>query len=349
MILDINQMAKKKYYTIPCIEMKQNDSLLYLFAEDAKKMWEVLSINRRVEDKDEGYQRVISGSRVKSISKYIEAKNPIPQSLLVSFEEAEIVDKKGLKFIRIEQKPDAGWVIDGQHRFAGANSSKDSIKLAFVAFVGLDLTEQIKLFITINQEAKGVPSSLYLDLLKSFPNKTPSEQAKERVADIATELKRDESSTFYNKIVVTTSPKTGELSLVNFVRKITPLVLPQKGILAVFTVQEQKAIINNYYRALSNIFPKDFNKQDSIFFQTLGFGALINALPTFFTICFRENKGFTVEDATKIFKRIEYFDFSQWKSKGTGSSAELEAGNDLTIELNSMFDLGGNVAGTLRV
>lgn len=342
-------MPTKNTYKIECFEIVQNNFKLYFFAESAKKMWKILTINQRVEDKDEGYQRAISGSRVKSISKYIDLKNPIPQSLLISFDEATVVNENGKVYLLVKEKKDAGWVIDGQHRFAGANNAKDDIKLPFIAFVGLDISQQIKLFITINQEAKGVPSSLYLDLLKSFPNKTPVEQAKERVADIATELKRDEDSPFYNRIVVTTSPKKGELSLTNFVRKVSPLMQPQKGILAVFTVNEQKAIISNYYKALENVFPKEFSKIDSIFFQTLGFGALINALSTFFAICLKEHGGFTVEDATKVFKKIGYFSFDTWKGKGSGSAAEIEAGNDLVTELNAMFEIGNNTGGVLRL
>lgn len=342
-------MAKDNFIKFECQEIAQGNHKVYLFSAQAKTMWEILSINRRVEDKDEGYQRAISSSRVKSISKYIDAGNPIPQSLLINFDQADISLEKGKCILKVAVKRDAGWIIDGQHRFAGASEAKNDILLPFVAFVGLGITEQIKLFITINQEAKGVPSSLYLDLLKSFPNKTPAEQAKERVADIATELKRDESSPFFSRIVVTTSPKPGELSLTNFVRKVNPLVVPHKGPLSTYTVQEQKGILSNYFNALKNVFPKDFNKVDSIFFQTLGFGALINALPNFFNICLREHSGFTVEDATKVFKQIDFIDFSSWKKKGTGSAAEIEAGNDLITELNSIFEIGKGTGATLRI
>ena len=76
---------------------------------------------------------------------------------------------------------------------------------------------------------------------------------------------------------------------------------------------------------------------------------MINALPTFFSVCLREYSGFTVEDATKVFKKIEYFDFSTWHSKGTGSAAEIEAGNDLTTEINSIFEIGKKGGSGLRV
>jgi DGQHR domain-containing protein len=345
----VKKAATKRFLELPCLEFQQGNKTLVGFSANAKLMWNVLSINRKIEDKDEGYQRSLSGSRVKSIAKYIDSGNTIPQSLLITLDDAELIQKAGKTFIRIKNHRDAGWVIDGQHRFAGAYTARKDINLPFVAFIGLEIEEQIQLFININQLAKGVPSSLYLDLLRNLPNKTPQEQAKERAADLGGELKKDEDSPFYAKIVITTSPKKGEISLTNFVRKVTPLIQPGKGILNAFTEAEQRGIIANYFTALKNIFPKEFNRIDSIFFQTLGFGALMNALPTFFSICLRVHAGFAVEDATKVFKKIDYFDFSTWHSKGTGSAAEIEAGNDLSTELNAMFEISANGTASIRI
>ncbi len=337
-------MAKRKKVVakidFPCIEFTQGSQNIIFFHARAKLLWNFVSINQKVEDKDEGYQRSLSGSRVKSIAKYIDGNNPLPQTLLISFDKAEIVTKSGNKFIRIPNLSNSGWVIDGQHRLSGAYNAKKEIDLPVLAFIGLDIQKQIQLFVTINQEAKGVPSSLYLDLLKNLPNKSPSEIAKESAANIGIELKKDEESPFYAKIVITTSPKKGEISLTNFVRKITPLILPGRGTLQIYNQVEQRGIFSNYFKGLRNVFSSEYNKADSIFFQTLGFGALMNALPTFFLICYREHKGFRVEDVTAVFKKIDYFDFSSWRSIGSGNAAELQAGNDLVAELNTIFEIG---------
>jgi len=348
-------MAKKiiKRYTnidLPCVTFKQGALQLVFFHIKAKTLWDIVSISQKIEDKDEGYQRSLSGSRVKSIAKYVDGNNTLPQSLLVSFDSGEIIKKAGKQYLRVKKKKDAGWLIDGQHRLAGAYTATKDIEVPVLAFIGLSIQKQIQLFVTINQEAKGVPSSLYLDLLKNIPLKTSAEIGKESAANIGTELKKDEDSPFYARIVITTSPKRGEISLTNFVRKITPLILPGKGILQIYNQVEQRGIIANYYKGLRNIFPKEYNKSDSIFFQTLGFGALINALPTFFSICYRDYKGFRVEDVTNVFKKIDYFDFSNWRSIGTGSAAEIDAGNDLSSELNSMFEIGtGTEKKTIRL
>lgn len=340
-----------RHFDFPCTEFTQGQRQLIFFSASAKTMWTILSINRKIEDKTEGYQRSLSQSRVGAIARYIEAGNSLPQSLLLTIDKATIIAKKGKSFIRIPNTLDAGWVIDGQHRFAGAETAKVDIMLPFIAFIGLDLIDQIQLFISINKEAKGVPSSLYLDLLKQLPAqyKSDAEISKERASDIGTQLKRDEESPFYSKIVVTTAPKKGEISLTNFVRKVSPLIQPGRGLLSGFTEVEQRAVVNNYFLAIKNVFPKEYKRTDCIFFQTLGFGGLLNALPQIFTYSLREYSGFTVADVTKVLKRIDYFDFGTWHSKGTGSAAEIEAGNDLIVELTTMTEGENMPKGSLNI
>ena len=94
------------------------------------------------------------------------------------------------------------------------------------------MQEQIEQFVTINREGKNVPTSLYLDLLKRLPHvKKPGEVAAERAADIANELRHKKDSIFYGRISVTTSPRQGQqVSMVNFVRKLTPYVNPERGL-----------------------------------------------------------------------------------------------------------------------
>ena len=343
----MKKTRKKTSLKFDCVFFKQGKYELTVFIASSKILWNILKINRREENKDEGYQRALSPSRVKNISSFIDQGNPIPNSLLVNFDAAKFSNNK--KEIIIPNQPNAGWIIDGQHRFAGAHEAKKEILFVVIAFIGLEEEEQIQQFVTINKEAKGVPSSLYIDLLPHLKNKKPNDLAKERAADIATDLKKDESSPFYSKIVVTTAPQKGEISLTNFVRKVTPLILQGKGILSEYTEKEQKGILSNYYTALKNVFSKEFKKIDSVFFQTIGFGALLNALPTIFSLSLKHHQGFTVKDVTEVFKKADYFDFAQWKKIGTGTAAENQAKDDFLAEITESYDSPGKKEGTLRI
>jgi DGQHR domain-containing protein len=231
----------------------------------------------------------------------------------------------------IPNRPDSGWVIDGQHRLAGATNSDVDIELAVVAFLDLDLDRQIFQFVTINKTAKGVPTSLYYDLLRHLPpSKTPAEKAREKSADIAQQLTRDEESPLFNRITVS-SPRPGQsLSLNNFVRKVAPLIQddPARSPISTFNVTEQTKIIDNYFRGLREYDPQLFRYSPTVVFRTLGFGALLNALSTIFSLTLTHHKGFRVEDVASVFSRID-FDFTAWEGAGSGNAAELQAGKDL--------------------
>lgn len=338
---------QQKVREFPCIPVKQGAHTIYLFSTKASDLWSIVAINERQDDKEEGYQRVLSGSRVRAIASYIRSKKVVPLSILVTFDDAIVSADDTV--LTVPDKKDAGWVIDGQHRLAGAHESKSDIELPVVAFVGLDIESQIQQFITINREAKGVPASLYYDLLKHLPKKNAGDVAKERAADLASDLKRDEEGPFYSKIVTTSVAGKGEISLNNFVRKVHPLLVDGKGPLSVYSATEQKQILSNYYVGLQNAFPKEFNKLDSVFFQTVGFGALINALPTFLNLCLKNYKGFRVEDAVKAFKEIKHFDFEGWKMIGSGTAAENQAGEDLKTELIAAFETITNTTGSITL
>jgi DGQHR domain-containing protein len=347
---ELKKKAKvnKPDLTFNCIEIRQGAYKLYCFVSDAKTLWNIVEINQRDPDKDEGYQRALSASRVSAIKKFIDKNNAIPLSILIALGDGSKYDNEK-KMLTIPNKPDAGWVIDGQHRLAGAHEAETEIEFAVIAILSANEREQIKQFITINQEAKGVPKSLYYDLLKHLPpDKSEADLSKERAVDIANELKKDEFSPFLNRIVIT-PPKSGEISLNNFVRKVSPLI-GKNGFFKSYTITEQIKILNNYFVAFKNHFPQFFEYENPVFYKTIGFGALVNALPTIFQLTLKYHKGFTTNDIVKIVDNIADFDFNEWNELGTGVAAEKQASDDLTATLmKRLEDETGEEVSQLRL
>lgn len=332
--------TKSKKFQYRVLEATQGNHQLLSFFAPAKELLKCVSINQKDEDEDEGYQRIASPARTGAIARYVDAGNPLPLSILITLERRHInLDGDELT---ISANKKSGWVIDGQHRLIGATKASTAIELPVIAFVGLSLADQISQFVTINKEAKGVPSSLYLSLLKKLPTKlSPADAAKERAADVGMLLRNDEESPFAQRIVVTTAPGNGQLSLVNFVRKVGPLVRPDNGLLGAYTLQEQSKIIANYYVAIKNTFPREFASPNSVFFQTIGFGALMNFFPIAFSATLSSRKAFTVADVTHTLKTISHIDVDQWKKAGTGNAAETTLGNDLVEEFRALAVSGG--------
>jgi DGQHR domain-containing protein len=197
--------------TVDCIPVEQSGYELYVFKMKASLAWKMFSISRKEPDANNGYQRFLSEARVSAVANYICDNNPIPVSLLVAIDKGKFDRKKST--LTIPPGKDIGWVIDGQHRLAGsaeAAKREHDIEVVIVAFVDLDERHQIQQFVTINEEAKGVPKSLLLNLLKQIPDKSLQEQANERSIDLARQLNADPKSVFFQRIASLSAPKSGQ-------------------------------------------------------------------------------------------------------------------------------------------
>src|SRR5437870_7792583 len=111
-----HKTKRPRTVTFDCIPVAQGSHTLALFAAPVKTLWEITTINQRDSDKDKGYQRVLSVGRVDSIVRYIQRNNPIPNSVLVTFDKGKFNRDKTQ--LIVPKKPQAGWIIDGQHRLA---------------------------------------------------------------------------------------------------------------------------------------------------------------------------------------------------------------------------------------
>ncbi|TIR20895.1 MAG: DGQHR domain-containing protein [Mesorhizobium sp.] len=321
--------------TVPAFEVKQGDVEFFVFKLLASRLWPMVSINRRSETEDRGYQRVLSNARVEAVANHIRAGRPLPNNVLIALDKATFDAQAGT--LTIPAGKDIGWVIDGQHRIAGAHEAAgdEDIELCVFAFVGVDQEFQIEQFVTINREQKGVPTSLVYDLLSHLPSrKRPADVANERAAEIANQLRNDTKSPLSGRIVVTQSPGKGQISITNFVRKVAPLVHPDRGALKVFTLPEQEQIIANYFSALKDTFSEQWAKADNIFLRTVGFGAMMNMFEEIFAIVLSAQRGFTVPDIKEVLKGMAHFDFSQWSLIGSGNKAEMEAAQEFRTDFN---------------
>jgi DGQHR domain-containing protein len=323
-----------KSLSVPALKVVQGAFTFYVFVLKASVLWPLVSINRREEDEDRGYQRVLSTARTAAVAEHIRAGNPIPNSVLVAFDKATFNQSKST--LTIPSGKDVGWVIDGQHRIAGAHEAlpEVDIELCVFAFVGVDVAFQIEQFVTINSEAKGVPTSLVYDLISYLPSKvSPNDIARERAIEIAKAVRKTPGTALQNRIVTTSSPKNGQVSLTNFVRKVQPLVHPERGRLKTYSLLEQEKIISNYFDAIKRVFKEQWLRSDNVILKTVGFGAVMNVFEDVFDFTVSEQGGFAPTDIAQTLAAATNFDFEQWKSYGTGNKAETDAAQDFRTHL----------------
>lgn len=176
-----NQEIKNMDNRIPAIQGKMGGYTYYSFSIEPEKLLKVgyvLHRNEANQNMMPTYQRIIKKTRLKSVRSFIDEGGYFPNSIIISID----TGGKGLTFDQSATKVDGSisklgilhipkryrtaYIIDGQHRLYGYSDSKyaSSNTVPVVAFVDLARTEQIKLFMDINENQKAVPKSLRVTL-----------------------------------------------------------------------------------------------------------------------------------------------------------------------------------------
>ncbi|MDQ7019591.1 MAG: DGQHR domain-containing protein, partial [Robiginitomaculum sp.] len=174
------QTINKDPIEVPALEGKMGNKKYYMFSLEPKlllKMGFVLHRTRANEAEMPTYQRLLVPSRLTGIGKFIDGGGFFPNSIVLNFNE------QGNQ-IRFEGQPRTkdsrsrsgtlkipncyaiAYIIDGQHRVYGYARSgyKDTNTIPVVAFVGLESTEQLEMFMDINQNQKAVSPTLRITL-----------------------------------------------------------------------------------------------------------------------------------------------------------------------------------------
>lgn len=176
-----NTEIKNMQNKIPAIKGKMGGYEYYEFSIEPEKLLKIGYVLHRSEANKNmmpTYQRIIKKKRLKEVQTFINNGGYFPNSLIIS------IDTKG-KGVQFDQSPTkvddalsklgvlhlpkryhSAYIIDGQHRLYGY-SDTDFAKtntIPVVAFIDLDRTEQLKLFMDINENQKAVSKTLRVTL-----------------------------------------------------------------------------------------------------------------------------------------------------------------------------------------
>lgn len=166
--------------TVPAIRSRFAGGIAYSFNVSPEYLLKIAFVSHRAKGKAsdiDAYQRLLKKSRLKSIREYIAEGGFFPTNIVVN-----IAEQRWLTFDRGKQEAESkssifgwlhirpayrvAWIIDGQHRlFAYANHplAKKSL-ISVIAFVGLEPSEQARLFVDINAQQRKVKQSLLQEL-----------------------------------------------------------------------------------------------------------------------------------------------------------------------------------------
>jgi DGQHR domain-containing protein len=163
---------------VPAVKGKLGGKAFYSFVSTPKQMLKIAFVNHRSLNDPAGapsYQRLVSRTRLRQISRFIYGGGFFPTNILVNFsskcrfEHVAKDDETNVVFgnLYLPCQYRSAWIIDGQHRLYGyAPLSEKHLNqnIMVVAFENLRKEEEANLFVTINHEQKSVPKTLLDDL-----------------------------------------------------------------------------------------------------------------------------------------------------------------------------------------
>lgn len=211
---------------VPAIRGSMGGHAYYSFAIEPERLLKlsyVLHRNQANSALMPTYQRLIKKSRLKKVADFVDGGGFFPNSVIVNIE----TDRRGglrfesvgktegtvkLGILHLPPTYRAAYVIDGQHRLYGyARSERASDDLIpVVAFVNLERSEQVRLFMQINENQQAVPknlrNTLNADLL--WDSSDHRERARALRLRIAQHLGDNRTSPLYDRIVVGENAKT---------------------------------------------------------------------------------------------------------------------------------------------
>lgn len=216
-----NQEIRNMDDRVPAIQGKMGGHTYYSFSIEPEKLLKIGYVLHRSEANASmmpTYQRIIKKKRLQDVRNFINDGGYFPNSIIISID----TNGKGLTFDQAPNKVDntlsrigilhipkryrSAYIIDGQHRLYGYSDSlyASSNTVPVVAFVDLERSEQIRLFMDINENQKAVPKSLRVTLNADmlWESKDLSEQRQALRSKIAQMLGEEPTSPLHSRVVI---------------------------------------------------------------------------------------------------------------------------------------------------
>lgn len=295
---------------VPAVEGKMGGYTYYSFSIEPEKLLKigyVLHRNKANINMMPTYQRLIKKSRLKSVHEFIENGGYFPNSIVISidankckFERANnqvVSTLSNVGILHLPKRYRSAYIIDGQHRLYGYTGSRFKLSntIPVVAFLNLSRSEQVKLFMQINENQKPVSkdlrNTLNADLLWDSENKL--EQMRALCSRISIFLGENRESALFGKIsigedkrIVTTSAIENALRKSNFLGKVTKNKIE---VLGTFyngdldnTYKNLTAFLNECFIYISDNSPEEWAKEgDGMLLINKGIYGLIMVISDF--------------------------------------------------------------------
>lgn len=339
-----NTEIKKMQNKVLAIKGKMGGHEYYEFSIEPEKLLKigyVLHRNEANKNMMPTYQRIIKRKRVKEVQSFINDGGYFPNSIIISidsggrklqFDESptkldDSISKIGV--LHLPKRYHSAYIIDGQHRLYGYSDSEyaNTNSIPIVAFVDLDRSEQLKLFMDINENQKSVSKTLRItlnsDMLWDSPNQNERRDAiRSKIAQMCGE---EQSSPLLGRVVIGEDEK-------NNIKCITiqaiQLALQKCSFFSTFAknntiatngsfdVGDNQATIDRFYPFLEGCFKTVKNEcetewslgEQGILTINRGIQGIIRIINDVVNLLIAQNKLFPLtQDIDDIINEVEYY------------------------------------------
>lgn len=339
-----NTEIKKMQNKVLAIKGKMGGHEYYEFSIEPEKLLKigyVLHRNEANKNMMPTYQRIIKRKRLKEVQSFINDGGYFPNSIIISidsggrklqFDESptkldDSISKIGV--LHLPKRYHSAYIIDGQHRLYGYSDSEyaNTNSIPIVAFVDLDRSEQLKLFMDINENQKSVSKTLRItlnsDMLWDSPNQNEHRDAiRSKIAQMCGE---EQSSPLLGRVVIGEDEK-------NNIKCITiqaiQLALQKCSFFSTFAknntiatngsfdVGDNQATIDRFYPFLEGCFKTVKNEcetewslgEQGILTINRGIQGIIRIINDVVNLLIAQNKLFPLtQDIDDIINEVEYY------------------------------------------
>lgn len=339
-----NTEIKKMQNKVLAIKGKMGGHEYYEFSIEPEKLLKigyVLHRNEANKNMMPTYQRIIKRKRLKEVQSFINDGGYFPNSIIISidsggrklqFDESptkldDSISKIGV--LHLPKRYHSAYIIDGQHRLYGYSDSEyaNTNSIPIVAFVDLDRSEQLKLFMDINENQKSVSKTLRItlnsDMLWDSPNQNECRDAiRSKIAQMCGE---EQSSPLLGRVVIGEDEK-------NNIKCITiqaiQLALQKCSFFSTFAknntiatngsfdVGDNQATIDRFYPFLEGCFKTVKNEcetewslgEQGILTINRGIQGIIRIINDVVNLLIAQNKLFPLtQDIDDIINEVEYY------------------------------------------
>ncbi|TCB66778.1 DGQHR domain-containing protein [Acinetobacter sp. ANC 4216] len=312
---------------LKAFDISHNDTRCYISKMNGKELKNIAKISR-VDEEQNGYQRLLDERRSRAIGKYIDEGYLLPGSIILSykgnFDYNEFTNELVLNI-----QNDNLLVLDGQHRLYGAFLAQSDIELPICLLCNLTIKQEIQYFLDINSNQKGVPKTLQQELTKYLlDNETSPEAIRLALFD---RFYTDENSPLYGRMTKTQSV-VGKVSHVPFEKAISPLLSNSDSYLSMFkTLDEKYILLNNYLKAFSSVL-EEIHNNDNLVSQAAFFESMFKVFDKVCSVSHINLKNLKEESLYQVISCIKSLDFE----KHTGSNKQ--AISNLSNEMITLID-----------